>query len=85
MLAVGSTVGKPYQAGGWEVWPSSIPPTKPATTSAWLNGGGAPSKRAATRHRFTTLLVARHSLVRPRRRSNTYALRSSGGPAFGDR
>jgi mannose-6-phosphate isomerase-like protein (cupin superfamily) len=82
VLAVGSTVGKPYEAVAGRSGPSSIRPTKPATTSAWLNGGEAPSKRAATRHRFTTLLVARRSLVRPRRRSNTYALRSSGGPAF---
>ena len=82
VLAVGSRVGKPYEAGGWEVWAEFHPAYEAGDYEGVIERGRARSKTPATRRRSTTSPAARHRSGEPRKRSIIFGMLSSGGRAF---
>ena len=81
VLAIGSTVGKAYEAADGKSGRSSIRRTRRAPTTRLSSARERRSRRVATRHRSTTSPAARHWPAGSRTRSNTFRSLSRSGRA----
>ena len=85
VLAVGSRVGQPYEAGGWEVWAEFHPAYEAGDYEGVIERGRSTLETTpATRRRSTTSPAARHRPDEPRTRSIIFGMAFERRPSLRD-
>ena len=81
VLAVGSRVGKPYEAGGWEVWAEFHPAYEAGDYEGVIERGRSTLETAGYATPLYNLACCEARPAEPRTRSIIFGMPSSGGRA----